>query len=260
MYAILGPLSLVKDKKARDLFDRRMAQVRMLLETEQPAVKMFRAVFNDERKAFSRLPVHLHPTTEAFKAAAGDRWAEGVAVIYLPDHAEKILLVDASPDGPFKDEDLYPEAGVQYAESRLGAMPPWLRAAFHLYYEAGFKSHVTPGLFPPEMLKRAREVFAKTPAAFDDLVKKDEAGMAALGDDGRIAAWGLFQYGLHGPDAPTRNVFRAFLRDGVGAPDLNAVWEACLARHKTETKKVFRTKDLDSGAKKFFRDMKEEKR
>ncbi len=260
MYAVLGPMGDLKDKKAKDLLERRLAQIQALLDVDQPATKLYRALFNDERKAFPRCPIHVLPTAEAFKAAAGAAWVEGAAVIYLPGHPERVLLVDGSPDGGFREEDLLAEAGVQYAGSRLGRMWPWLRAALHQYYAAGLKCRATPGLFPPETLKRAKEVFAKTPAAFDDLMKKDDAGMAALGEEGRIAAWGLFQYGLHGPDAPTRNLFRAFLRDGIDAPDLSAVWEACLANHKTQTKKVFRTKDLDAGAKKFFRDLKEEKR
>jgi len=260
MFAAMGPLSDLKDKKARDLLERRLAQVQSLLDVDQPATKLYRAIFNDERKVFPRCPVHVQPTNDAFKAEAGDKWVEGVAVLYLPDHPERILLVNGDADGGLRDENLLVEAGVQYVGSRLGKMAPWLRAAFRLYIEGGLKSRATPGLYPPEMLKRVKEVFAKTPAAFDDLVKADDAAMAALGDDGRFAAWGLLQYGLHGPDAAMRNLFRGFLRDGVDAPDLAAVWEKCLARHKTETKRPFKSKDLDAAAKKYFRDMKEEKR
>jgi hypothetical protein len=260
MFGVLGPMGDLKDKKSKDFLERRLAQLQTMLDVDQPATKLYRQVFNDERKAFARCPIHVHVVPEAFKAEAGDRWVEGAGVLYLPDSPERVLLVNGSPEGGFRDEDVLAEAGVQYAESRIGRMWPWLRAAFHLYFDAGIKSRGTPGLFPPEMMKRGKEVFAKAAIPFDDLMKKDEAGMAALGEDGRVLAWGLLQYGLHGPDGPTRNLFRGFLRDGVGSPDLNAVWEKCVARHKEETKKVFRTKDFDLAAKKWFRDMKEEKR
>jgi hypothetical protein len=260
MFSVMGPMSDLKDKKARDLLERRLAQVQTFLDVDQQVTKLYRTVFNDERKAFSRCPIHVQPTSEGFKAEAGDRWVEGARVLYLPDHPERILLLDGSAENGFRDDELQVEAGIQYAETRIPRMWPWMRAAFRLYFRNAIAKGFTPGLFPPETLKRAKEVFNKTPAAFDDLMKKDEAGMAALGDDGRVAAWGLLQFGLHGPDAATRSVFRALLRDGIGAPDLNAVWEKCLARHKEETKKVYRTKDLDAGARKFFRDMKEEKK
>ena len=259
MFAVLGPMLDQKEKKAKDFLETRMAKVAVLLDIDTTATRIYRQVFNDERKVFPRCPVHVHPTAEGFKAAAGDRWVEGETVIWLADHPERVLLVNASADGGFRDEDLLAGAGVAYAGSRLGKMPPWLQAALHHYYAGAIKRN-TPGLFPPEMLKKGKEVFAKTPAAFDDLVKMDQAAFSALGEDGRVAAWGLFQCGLHGPDAGVRNLFRGFLHGGIDAPDLAPVWEKCVAKYKEETKKVFKGKDLDAAAKKYFRDMKEEKR
>jgi len=266
MYAVLGPVFDMKEKKDKDQLERRMAQVLMWLETDItnpqkiPATKMFRDAFSDERKAYNRMPVLVYPTAAAFKAAAGEAWAEGASALYLPDHPERIVAVDGSPDSAVNEEGLLLEAGIQYAETRIGRMWPWLRTAFRRYYLAAFRKGMNAGLFPPEMLKRAKEVFGKTATPFEDLMKQDEAGMKALGEDGAVSAWGILQFGLHGTDGPIRNMFRGLLRDGTGAPDLNPVWEKLVARYKEETKKPFKPAFIDAGAKKFFREHKEEKK
>jgi hypothetical protein len=92
-------------------------------------------------------------------------------------------------------------------------------------------------------------------------MKKDEAAIREMGVDGLFACWGYLQFGLHGPDAATRSVFRRLLnREFLGEDPLDKAWERSLAAYKEETRKTFRLRDVDNAAKKFFRDMKEEKK
>ncbi len=263
MYAAIGPVNEIKEKPERERFDGFLDRVLNWLDpdrTERPFPRMFRAAFEDDRKFIRRIPVHVLPTAEAFKAAAGDRWYEGAVVVYQPDDPEKILLVNGAPDSPVQEKDIVGEAGVQYAETRLGKMWPWLRAAFAGYYDAGYRKACTTGLFPPEVMKRGKEVFGKSPIPLDDLMKKDDAGMRALGDDGRVVAWGCLQFGLHGGDAGYRALFRGLMKEGIDQPDIGAVWEKLLAKYKKDCKKVFSPRDFDSSVKKYFKDMKEDKK
>jgi hypothetical protein len=263
MYAAIGPVGEIQDKQARDKLDGFLDRVLLWLDpdrSERPFPKMFRAFLEDDRKFMHRLPVRVLPTAEAFKAAAGGRWFEGAVVLYLPEDPDKVLLVNGAPDSPIQEKDMVGEAGVQYVETRLGRLWPWLRAAIALYYDAGYRKGCTTGLFPPEMLKRGKEVFGKSPAPFDDLMKKDDAGMKALGEDGRVAAWGCLQCGLHGGDAGYRGLFRGLLKDGIDQPDLGPVWEKLLVKFKKDNKKNFNTRDFDSAVKKYFKDLKEDKK
>jgi hypothetical protein len=259
MFAILGPVNELKERKDKDLLERRMAQITLWMDSDRPFAKLFVDVFDDSRKVFPRSPIHVLPTPEAFKAAAGDRWTEGATAIYLPDHPEKVVVVDGSPDSALQENALLAEAGVQYAETRIGKMWPWLRVAYRAYFDAALRKGAMSGLMPPEMVKRGKEVFAKTAVPFEELMKKDDAGMRALGEDGVISAWGILQAGLHGSDGPIRNVFRGIVRDGTGAPDLGIVWDKLTAKYKDETKKPFKPALVDAAAKKYFKDLKEEK-
>ena len=62
-----------------------------------------------------------------------------------------------------------------------------------------------------------------------------------------------------GDDAPTRTLFRRFFKDGIGAADLDAVWEKTVAGWQEETKKKFKPRDIDTATKKYFKELKEEK-
>jgi hypothetical protein len=259
MYAILAPVNELKEKKDREALEKRMALLMIWLDMDKDASKLFREVFDDNRRAFSRTPIHVFPTSEQFKKAAGDRWFEGATAIYLPDHPEKVVVVDGSPDGALQQNQFLVEAGLQYGESRIGKMWPWLRSGFRLYLDAALRKGGMAGLFPPEMLKRGKEVFAKNPAPFDELMKADDAGMRALGADGETAAWGVLQAGLHGGDGAIRNLFRGLIREGIATPDLPVVWDKLVVKYKEETKKPFKPAFVDAAAKKYFKELKEEK-
>jgi hypothetical protein len=259
-WAVMGPVGAIKDPKARQQLENRLFRVSSWLDPLSPAVKMIREVTNDTRKFVPRCVAHVLPDPGAFKAAAGDRWYEGAFALYLPDHAERVLVVDGSPESGLQEIDLVAEAGVQYMEGRVGRMPPWMRTAFRRYFLNGYRSRNMPGLMPPEALKKAKELFGRNPPPFEDLLKKDDAGIRALGEDGGWACWGYLQFGLHGNDGPIRNVFRKYFRDCVAAKEPpEKVWEAAVASYREETKKPLKFRDVDNGTKKYFREMKLEK-
>jgi hypothetical protein len=256
LYAVMGPVAEVKDPKAKQAFENRLHRVATWLDVNSPGVKMYREIAGDRRKYVPKIPIHVLPTTDAARAAAGDAWTDGAGVVYLPAHAERVLVVDGSPESTLSEAELVAVAGVQYLETRTGPSWPWFRAAMRIYLDNGAKKGHLPGLHPPEALKKGKEVFAKSPPSFEALQKADEAAFRALGDDARWAAWGYLQCGLHGNDAPIRNVFRKFLKEAVGSKDLNATWAKAVESYKTETKRPLKLRDLDAAAKKFFREAK----
>lgn len=261
MYAVIGPVSDIKDKKLKEQFENRLFRVQTWLDPlTSPAVKMFREFTGDSRKYPPRQVVRVLPTVEAFKKEAGARWTAGATVVYLPDEKDRRLIVDGSPDSALDEQTVDLAAGIQYLEGRLGKLAPWMRVALEVYFENGLKKKQMLGVLPPESLKRGKEVFAARPATFEDLQKKDDAGMAELGEPGRVAAWGILQAGLHGDDGPARTLFRRFFKDAVGAADLNVVWEKAVAAYQEESKKKFKPKDIDTATKKYFKDLKEEKK
>ncbi|HEU4393981.1 MAG TPA: hypothetical protein VFS92_00325, partial [Planctomycetota bacterium] len=147
-------------------------------------------------------------------------------------------------------------AGVSYLDGRLGRMPAWMRAAFREYISNGFQRQFKPGLFPDTVLKRATVLFSKNPLPFEEALKLDEAGARALDENGRLACWGYLQFGLHGPDAHFRDLFRGFMKSSVGAEDASVAWEKALAAFKESTKKPFKPKDFEYAAKKWLKSLK----
>ncbi len=259
-YAVLGPVSEIKEPKARDHLERQLNRVATWLDpTTSASLNMFRDMTGDVRKYPRKSVIHVLPNLEAFRAEAGDWYEEGAAVLYLPDSKDRNLVVNGAPDAGLKESDVVAEAGVQYMETRLGKMPPWLRSGYWSYIEYGFRSRCTAGVFPPEAMVRAKAVFGKSPPPFEELTKKDAVALGALGEDGFTACWGYLQYGLNGPDVPVRNMFRKWIRDAVASQDLAKAWDGAVASYKDEAKKPFKFRDVDSGAKKYFKDWKEEK-
>ena len=82
---------------------------------------------------------------------------------------------------------------------------------------------------------------------------KDEHSLMAMGEDGVLACWGYLQYGLHGQDAPVRNMFNRFLRGLFGAGDCRGEWDRAVADYEASNKKKLKLKDFESAAKKYWK-------
>jgi len=256
VFATLGPLESVQDKKAKDLFDRRLFEVNAIVDDNEDAIRFARMLTEDKRQWTRRRPIHVYPTPDAFKAACGDAWVEGATVVYLPDHPDRVLAVDGSPGVVLDKGEILPLASVSYLEGRLGRLPAWMRVAFRSYLNYGAKRGYKPGLFPDAVLKKAKDLFSKHPLPFEDALALDAAKARALDENGRLSCWGYLQYGFHGPEAPVRDMFRGFLKNTIGSEDASVAWGKAVAAYERATKKPFKTKDFESGAKKWLKSMK----
>ena len=256
LFGTLGPLNDIQDKKAKDLFDRRLFEVNVMLDDNDDRIRFVRALTDDKRTWARRRPIHVYPTAEAFKAACGDAWVEGASAIYLPDHPERILAIDGTPGVVLDRDGIVALASVSYLDGRLGRMPSWMRVAFREYVGFAYHRQFKPGLFPDTVLKRANALFSKNPLSFEEALKLDEAGARALDDSGRLACWGYLQFGLHGPDAQFRDLFRGFMKNSVGSEDASVAWEKAVAAFKESTKKPFKPKDFENAAKKWLKSLK----
>ena len=256
LFGTLGPLNDIQDKKAKDLFDRRLFEVNVMLDDNDDRIRFVRGLTDDKRTWTRRRPIHVYPSAEVFKAACGDAWVEGASAIYLPDHPERILAIDGTPGVVLDRDEIVSLASVSYLDGRLGRLPAWMRVAFREYILNAYQRQFKPGLFPDTVLKRANALFSKNPLPFEEALKLDAAGARALDDNGRLACWGYLQYGLHGPDAPVRDLFRGFLKSSVGAEEASVAWEKAVAAFKESTKKPFKPKDFENGAKKWLKSLK----
>jgi len=255
MFHVMGPARDVQDPKARDKFEGRLAQINVWLDESDDRSQMMRRVGGDERKWMRRRPIHVFPTTEAYKAACGDAWIEGSSVAYLPDHPERIVAVDGSPESMVTQDAVAAAAGVSYLELRYGKLAPWLRSAFHTFLENGLKRNCKEGLFPDETVKAAAAAFSKNPPSFEAILKMDEAAVRGLDEGGRLVLWGHLQFGLGGDNVHVRELYRAFLEGAKGSADSGPAWEKAVAAYKEKAKKPFKPKELDSPVKTFIKDL-----
>jgi hypothetical protein len=255
LFAILGPVEEQPEGEARKGLENRLFRISSWLDAQAPHVRMLRDYTGDKRRIVARMVVHVLPTPAAFQAEAGDFWTEGAKAVYLPHHPERIVVVDGSPEANLTEFDLMGAVAPQYLETRMPPMMAWLRAGVSLYFVNAARKNCMPGVFPPELLKRTRALFQKPPT-LEDLMAKDEHSLLAMGEDGALVCWGYLQYGLHGQDAPVRNMFNRFMRDLVGAGDCRGVWDRSVADYEATNKKKLKLKDLESAAKKYWKDQK----
>ena len=256
LFGTLGPVNDIQDKKAKDLFDRRLFEVNVMLDDNDDRIRFVRGLTDDKRTWARRRAIHVYPSAEAFKAACGDAWVEGAVAIYLPDHPERVVAVDGTPGVVLDRDAIVALASVSYLEGRLGRLPAWMRVAFREYIGYAFQRQFKPGLFPDTVLKRTTALFSRNPLAFEEALKLDAAGARALDENGRLSCWGYLQFGLHGPDAHFRDLFRGFMRNSVGAEDASVAWEKAVAAFKESTKKPFKPKEFENAAKKWLKALK----
>lgn len=257
LYAVLGPKRDLPDDEAKKQMENRLFRILTWLDSQAPDVIMIRQWTGDRRKQVARSPIHVMPTREKFREAAGVFYREGASCLYLPQHPEKIVLVDGSPESGLNEHELCGATAVQSLETRMPALRPWLREGLRQYFEFASRRKSMPGLYPAEILKRAKDATAKPAAPFDDLLAKDEAGLRALGEAGAFQCWCGLYYGLHGAEGPMKDLFRRFREGLVGATDCQALWEKEVANYVSVAKKKFKGKDVDDGAKKYFKALKE---
>lgn len=257
LFAVIGPVDELEDAAAKKQLENRLFRISTWMDVQAPHTRMLRDFTGDKRRIVARSVIQVFPTREAFRAAAGDHYAEGVFAVYLPRSPERAVVVDGSPESGVSEAELAGAVGTQYLDTRMAPLLPWVRTALRLYFQEATKRKSMPGLMTPEMLKRGKEVFSRNPPPFDEIIAKDEMGLMAMGETGAVAAWGYLQFGLHGHDAPLRNMFNRFMRDLVGAYDCAATWEKAVASWQEATKKKWKGRDMESGAKKYFKDLKE---
>ena len=256
-FAVIGPVGELKDPAEKKALENRLFRVQSWLDPQSPHVQMLRDFTGDKRKMVARLVLHVYPTREKFQEAAGEAFREGAAVLYLPGHPEKPVIVDGSPESTINQDDLVGAVADQYFESRMPPLKPWIREAYRLYFENASRRDRMTGCYTPEAFKKVKEVFAKSPPVFEDLIAKDEAGMRALGENGAIAAWGFLQFGLHGAETHVRDVFQHFRTGLIGAADCQAAWDKALLGYQESTKKKLKLRDIDSAARKYWKDAKQ---
>ncbi len=256
LFAVIGPVSEVKDPAAQKAFENRLYRISTWLDAQAPHVRMLRDFTGDRRRIVSRMVVHVLPTPEAFQSAAGDFWVEGAKSIYLPHHPERPVVVDGSPEVNLTEALLMEGVIPQYLETRMPPLRPWVRAGAQGYFLAAMARNFMPGLYPPEPFRKVKKIFLKPPA-LEDLMGRDEASLLSLGEEGALACWGYLQYGLHGQDAPVRNMFNRFFRGLVGAGDCQGHWDRCVEEYQAVNKKKLKLKDLETAAKKYWKDLKE---
>ncbi|HEU4395037.1 MAG TPA: hypothetical protein VFS92_05680, partial [Planctomycetota bacterium] len=138
LFATMGPLNDIQEKKEKELFDRRLFEVNAMLDENDDRVRFVRGLTDDRRQWSRRRPVHVFPTADAFKAACGDAWVEGASAIYLPDHPERILAIDGTPGVVLDRDAIVALASVSYLDGRLGRLPSWMRVAFREYIGNAF--------------------------------------------------------------------------------------------------------------------------
>ncbi len=256
-YAVLGPVNELKEPEEKKALENRLFRVSLWLDAQAPQVKLVREWTGDKRKMVARLVVHVLPTREKFQAAAGEAFREGAFAIYLPLHPERIVLVDGSPESGINEHELTGAAALQAFEARMPPLRPWVREGLRLYFEHASRRKCMPGLYPPEVLLRAKELLKKPPATFEEVLAKDEAGLRALGEAGSVACWCYLYFGLHGAEGPLKDLFRRFKEGLLGAADCQAVWDREVASYQSVTKKKFKPREVDDGAKKYFKGLKE---
>jgi hypothetical protein len=252
--SVYGPTADFKDPAARAKFEDRLHQIAALWLDPDKSYRMFRELFDDTRKLVAKVPVKVMPTTLGFKDAAGAAYRTGVPAIYQHDSPEKVVLLDAQEDSGLNRAWVLAAAGTQYVETRTGPLPAWVRSGFFDYWAAASlrdAENPFPGAIHDGWMAHAKEVFKKKAPKFADLKALDDAGLAALGDDGRSVAWAYFHYLMNGPDEAPRNEFRRCLRVAVGSKDWSKAWAE--THPKEDTRKV------DSGCIKWVREHKPRK-
>ncbi len=259
LFAVLGPVEAQPAGEARKGLENRLFRISTWLDAQAPHIRMLREYASDRRRIVARMVIHVLPTPEAFQAEAGDFWTEGAKAVYLPHHPERLVVVDGSPEANLTEFDLLGAVTPQYFETRMPPMMAWVRSGVSLYFVNAARKNCLPGVFPQDLLKRTKGIFLKPPA-FEDLMAKDEHSLLAMGQDGALACWGYIQYGLHGQDAPVRNMFNRFLRGLFGSGDCRGEWERAVADYEAANKKKLKLKDLENAAKKYWKDQKEEKK
>ena len=257
-FAVMGPVATAGDEAAKAEFDRRLYRISTWIDGT-PHFQMLRDFFLDQRKMMARMVIHVHPNRDEFRRAAGDMYREDRNAVFLPFHPEHPVMVDGSPAGTLTQADLVAAVGIQYMETRIPPLVPWMRAAFEIYWQEASTADRRPGIFRKKLLDRAKDVFKGKTPELEALAGMDRMNFEALGEDGRIAAWGILQYGMHGPDEQVRNFFRGFFRAAVGKSDLASFWNEWFAEYTAGLKKKLKLKDIDNGAKKYIKDFRLDK-
>jgi len=256
-YVVVGPVDAKADAATKDAQERRLSLVGSLWldDANKPTWQLFRSLFDDRRKIFVRSLLRVFPDAASYRAAAEAAGAarEGARAVYAPSDPDRAVLVDGSPEGGAGQTEVVAEAGVQYVESRTGPLPQWLRSAFRDYWEVSWEKGYL-GAANLVLLEKAKDLFRKKPPKFADLRKADAAAFAALGEDGRVAAYAWLYYltSAKDPEPVSRTEFRAFLAKAVGASDLDKVWKETHAREDP--------KKSDAEIAKWLKDFKIEKK
>jgi len=223
-FVLLGPVGAA-DPKAKDLQERRQAEIGTWVEWCWPAL---RTIFEDQRKFIVHMPVHMCPDEKSYRELAGDA-GEGHRAAYLPAHKDRVVALDATPDGPLAFAEAVGALGVQYVSSRVGELPPWMLSGFRDYWEAaarrgnprkGTADPVYPGALNVERLENARALFKGKYPRFADLRRMDAAAFKAAGKEAEIASWTYLYFLMHRADDRTLHAFRKVLRKSIETKDL----------------------------------------